>query len=97
MFGDFDPTFQQYFISDYARVIADTRHYYTHYNKSKEEKALKGEELIKAITVLRLLLEYKICKLLGIDIKKNIAIQLSWIDKREEIDNMNNQPYKDSE
>ena len=33
----------------YAQTIADTRHYYTHYGKSKEQKALKGEALIERL------------------------------------------------
>lgn len=96
-FGDFDPMFQQYFLEDYARVIADTRHYYTHYGKSKEAKALKGEELIKAISILRILLEYKVCQILNINIKEYTTIQLSWIKAKEELDKINDESNKDIE
>ena len=41
--------------------------HYTHYGKSKENKVFKGDDLEKAINVLRVLLEFHICKLLNID------------------------------
>ena len=61
---------------NYAQTIADTRHYYTHYGKSKEAKALKGDELLEAIYILKVLLEYHICLVLGIDNKDKIAEEL---------------------
>lgn len=61
-----------YGVNNYAQVVADTRHYYTHYGKTKEKKALKKEGLIEAIFVLRTLLEYHVCRILGIDIEKAV-------------------------
>ena len=65
-----------YMKEDWAQKIADTRHYYTHYGKSKESKALKGEELLDAIFQLRVILEYYICKELGIDNTEKIRNEL---------------------
>ncbi len=50
---------------DYIDAIIDTRHYFTHYGKSKEAKALKGLELSTAIRVLRLIMEYYFLKEIG--------------------------------
>lgn len=61
---------------DYGQIIADTRHYYTHYGSSKEKKALKGKDLEEAIFVLSSLLEYHICLVLGIDIEDKIRQSL---------------------
>lgn len=61
---------------DYGQIIADTRHYYTHYGSSKEKKALKGDNLGEAIFVLSSLLEYHICLILGIDIEKKVCQSL---------------------
>ena len=61
----------------YAQSIADTRHYYTHYGKSKENKAFKGDELLNVIHVLRLLLDYYICQSIGLDIEEKTRSQLS--------------------
>ena len=60
----------------YAQTIADTRHYYTHYGKSKKAKALKGNDLLEAIYILRVLLEYHVCLSLGIDRRDAIAQEL---------------------
>lgn len=70
--------FLEYYWGDknYAQTIADTRHYYTHYGKSKEAKALKGDELLEAIYILKVLLEYHICLVLGIDNKDKIGKEL---------------------
>ena len=70
--------FCEYYIEndEYAQTIADTRHYYTHYGKSKEAKALKGDDLLDAIYILRVLLEYHICLVLGIDRRDDIANEL---------------------
>lgn len=65
-----------YMKEEWAQKIADTRHYYTHYGKSKELKALKGEELLDAIFKLSIILEYYICKELGIDNTKNIRDEI---------------------
>ena len=62
---------------DYGQIIADTRHYYTHYGSSKERKALKSDGLRDAIFVLSSLLEYHICSVLGIDIEQKICQSLS--------------------
>ena len=75
LIGDYDGLFHEFYASDpnYAQTIADTRHYYTHYGSSKEAKALKNEKLKDAIYILTLLLEYNVCKVLGIDIKTKTA------------------------
>lgn len=79
LIGNNDGLFTDYYMQelDFAQQVVDTRNYYTHYDKNKETKALKGEELIKAVNVLRLLLEYHICSLLQIDntmmIKNNLS------------------------
>ncbi|MBR5874727.1 MAG: hypothetical protein IKY90_08355 [Oscillospiraceae bacterium] len=79
LIGKNDGLFCEYYIEneEYAQTIADTRHYYTHYGKSKEAKALKGEELLEAIYILRVLLEYHICLSLGIDRRDAIAEELN--------------------
>lgn len=79
LIGKSDGLFCEYYIEneEYAQTIADTRHYYTHYGKSKEAKALKGHELIEAIYILRVLLEYHVCLVLGIDRREAIAHELS--------------------
>ncbi len=51
----------------FAQSITDTRHYYTHYNIGKREKALKETELSIATVVLNTLLEYYLLKELGFD------------------------------
>ena len=78
LIGKDDGLFWEYYWEDdeYAQKIADTRHYYTHYGKSKEKKALKGEDLAEAIFVLRVLLEYHICLVLGIDNRQQITHEL---------------------
>lgn len=82
--GKFNGLFLDFYMSDntYAQRIADTRHYYTHYGKSKEAKAFKGDDLLDAIYVLRLLLEYYICQVLEIDIEKNTRRQLANLQMR---------------
>lgn len=74
LIGKNDGLFREFYIEneDYAQIIADTRHYYTHYGKSKEAKALKGNNLLDAIYILRVLLEYHIC--LSLDINRHDAI-----------------------
>ena len=79
--GKNDGLFSDYYVknSQYAQIVADTRHFYTHYGKSKENKALKGDELLKAIYVLTSLLEYHICLILGIDIRQKIVQRLNTV------------------
>ena len=79
LIGRNDGLFCEYYIEDdeYAQTIADTRHYYTHYGKSKETKALKDDDLLEAIYILRVLLEFHICLVLGIDRRDAIARELS--------------------
>ena len=79
--GKNDGLFSDYYVKNpqYAQIVADTRHYYTHYGKSKENKALKGDELLKAIYVLTSLLEYHICLILGIDIRQKIVQRLNTV------------------
>lgn len=84
LIGEYNTIFYEYWAyeEDYGQIIADTRHYYTHYGSSKEKKALKGEALKEAIFVLSNLLEYHICLVLGIDIedkvRQNFRTQDSW-------------------
>ena len=78
--GKNDGLFSEYYIKEnYAQKIVDTRHYYTHYGEKKEPKALKGNSLLDAIYILRLLLEYHIGLILGIDntakIKHHLRMQ----------------------
>lgn len=84
LIGNCNGLFQKYYKSNtnFAQTIADTRHYYTHYGVSKEKKALKGDDLIDAIAVLSLLLEYHICLLLGIDNQEKVKVQLTLIESR---------------
>jgi hypothetical protein len=79
LIGKHDGLFFDFYGTDnqYAQRIADTRHYYTHYGKSKESKALKGNDLLDAIEILTLLLEYNVCLTLKIDNRNNIASRLS--------------------
>lgn len=86
LIGDFNGLFLEfYWNNNYAQTIADTRHYYTHYGQSKKSKALKGDDLLDAIFILRLLLEYHICKVLNIDIEKDTRHQISNFFTRKEI------------
>lgn len=89
LIGQFNGLFSNFYMSEnpYAQRIADTRHYYTHYGKSKEAKAFKGEDLLEAIYILRLLLEYYICQVLKVDIEdvtreKLATIQRNMVEKR---------------
>lgn len=79
LIGNYNTIFYDYWgcEEDYGQVIADTRHYYTHYGSSKEKKALKGDDLREAIFVLSSLLEYHICLALGIDIEEKVRQSLS--------------------
>lgn len=79
LIGNYNTIFYDYWgcEEDYGQIIADTRHYYTHYGSSKEKKALKGDNLGEAIFVLSSLLEYHICLILGIDIEEKVCQSLS--------------------
>ena len=81
LIGKYDGMFWDYYATDdqFAQTVADTRHYYTHYGKSKEKKALKGDKLIDAIGILSLLLEYNVCLQLGIDNQSKVRERLSRI------------------
>ena len=84
--GKYDGLFYEFYGDDplYAQTIADTRHYYTHYGKSKESKALKGDDLVDAIYILRWLLEYNVCLVLGIDIRQRIQSYLqTYLDQKK--------------
>lgn len=76
--GKCDGLFYEFYVDGgiYAQKLVDTRHYYTHYDKSKEDKILQGDDLKDAIDVLRLLLEYHVCLILGIDIHQKVEIAL---------------------
>lgn len=78
LIGKYDGLFWEYYGSgvNFAQTVADTRHYYTHYGKSKEKKALRGDQLIDAIGVLSLLLEYNVCLQLGIDNQDKVRSRL---------------------
>lgn len=81
LIGKYDGLFWDYYVTDaeFAQTVADTRHYYTHYGKSKEKKALKGDKLIDAIGILSLLLEYNVCLQLGINNQSKVRERLSII------------------
>lgn len=55
------------YVLNFINSITDTRHYYTHYNKSKQSKAIQGDELYISIIILETLLECYIFKELGFD------------------------------
>ena len=64
-------------VGAYFYTQSGLHHYYTHYGKSKEAKALKDDDLLEAIYILRVLLEFHICLVLGIDRRDAIARELS--------------------
>lgn len=60
----------------FVEKVVDTRHYYTHYSKTKENKIFKGEELFFAINILRIVLSYYLLGEIGFEkdfIKKKIG------------------------
>lgn len=61
----------------FAQDIVNTRHYFTHYGKEKEKKSLKGDKLDEAIEVLALILDYHICKVLGVNNERKIEAHLN--------------------
>lgn len=88
LIGHYNTLFVDYWRrdDDYGQTIADTRHYYTHYGKAKEKKALKGDSLADAIFVLRNLLEYHICLVLGIDIEEKISNNLKSFNASKQLE-----------
>lgn len=72
----------------FAQQVVLTRNYYTHYSEKKEAKAFTGKKLAEAIFVLKLLLEYNICLLLGIDNKEMIQEELSSFRTSQYISNI---------
>ena len=89
LIGKYDGMFWDYYATDdqFAQTVADTRHYYTHYGKSKEKKALKGDKLIDAIGILSLLLEYNVCLQLGIDNQAKVREHLNRIASWKQFQN----------
>lgn len=51
----------------FIRSVVNTRHYFTHYGKSKEVKAINGINLQEALCILKGLLEYYILIEIGLD------------------------------
>lgn len=51
---------------DFIEKVVDTRHYYTHYGKAKEEKSFKGIDMEYAIMVLMHIFEYHLLIELGL-------------------------------
>lgn len=80
-----DDLFAEFYMGDneFAQRIADTRHYYTHYGESKRSKALKGDNLLNAIMILKLLLEYHVCDILKINIDQHIAENLYYYNSNK--------------
>lgn len=89
LIGKYDGLFWDYYVTDagFAQTVADTRHYYTHYGKSKEKKALRSDKLIYTIGILALLLEYNVCLQLGIDNQAKVRERLSSIASRKQFQN----------
>lgn len=61
------------FVLNFINSVVETRHYYTHYNKSKQYKAMKGTELSISNSILQTVLE---CFIL-----KEIGFKYNFIDK----------------
>lgn len=60
-----------------ARIAIEIAEFDIDYGENKKDKAFKGEELVEAINILRILLEYHICKLFGIDKTKRVKSDLT--------------------
>lgn len=97
MIGKYDGMFWEYYGNgaEFAQTVADTRHYYTHYGKSKEKKALAGDNLIDAILVLSILLEYNVCLQLGIDNRDRVKDRLSQFSERQEFQRVFQERYNE--
>lgn len=52
---------------EFAEKVVDTRHCFTHYSKSKENKIFKGKELLFSIEILRSVLSYYLLKEIGFE------------------------------
>lgn len=83
LIGKNDGLFSEFYmpqgiVPDFGQKVADTRNYYTHYDKSKENKRLCGQALQDAIYILKLLLEYSVCSELNIDIRNKICQKLNY-------------------
>lgn len=67
--GNYPWRFDDYLYDEgtYITKVVDSRNYYTHYSGNKEDKALKGDDLVKANSHLAELLQYHILKTLGFD------------------------------
>ena len=61
---------------DFPHRITATRHYYTHYGQAKKDLALRGDDLYDAIKILKLILEYHVCKELYVDVSDKIREKL---------------------
>lgn len=78
----YNKLFIEYYSSDassdasFAQTVVNTRNYYTHYEGSKEKKALKDDKLIDARRILSLLLEYSVCSQLEIDNQEKVREEL---------------------
>ena len=103
MFNSKVRLFYHYYVGknkEFTKKVVNTRHYYTHYNEKREEKALKGKELYDAITVISLLLEYNICLALGVDNTEKVQDELRTLEtwrcishiqnNKEKVDNLHN-------
>ena len=74
------------YVLNFINSVTDTRHYYTHYEKSKQYKAMKGVELSISRIILQTLLEFYIFKELGFTeefIKEHEAKSFSGLRKYE--------------
>lgn len=73
MLANFDIKFfymsNKAFPYEFVEKVVDTRHYYTHYSKTKENKIFKGEELLFAINILRIVLSYYLLMEIGFEKK----------------------------
>ena len=77
--------------SNFVRKVVDTRNYFTHYDASKENKALKDECLREAIILLSRLLEYHVCLVVGIDNRDKIRNSLNSHYSWKQLEKMQNE------
>lgn len=63
-----------------ATKITDTRHYFTHYEKNKYDKILKGNDLDNVVSLLIIVLNYLIWKHFGLDRKQYLIDNISQLD-----------------
>lgn len=85
MLANFDIIFfnmsDKAFPYEFVEKVVDTRHYFTHYSKSKENKIFKGEELFFAINILRIVLSYYLLREIGFE-KEFIEKKIKEMQKR---------------